>query len=54
MVRFTGHDVRHVDGRQLQRIGIAPHVEVRPTIGGIRSGKDEVLDRVLQYLKERK
>jgi C-terminal processing protease CtpA/Prc len=53
-VRFTGHDVRHADGRQLQRIGLLPHIEVRPTLAGIRAGKDEVLARALQYLREGK
>jgi C-terminal processing protease CtpA/Prc len=54
VVRFTGHDVRHVDGRQLQRVGLAPHVEVRPTLAGIRAGQDEVLARALRYLREGK
>jgi C-terminal processing protease CtpA/Prc len=47
---FTGHDVRHADGRQLQRIGLVPDVTVTPTIAGIRAGKDEVLERALEYL----
>jgi C-terminal processing protease CtpA/Prc len=54
VVGFTGHDVRHTDGRQLQRIGLVPHVGVRPTIAGIRAGQDEVLARALQYLHEGK
>jgi C-terminal processing protease CtpA/Prc len=53
-VGFTGHDVRHIDGRQLQRVGLVPHVEVRPTLAGIRAGQDEVLARALQYLREGK
>ncbi|HEY0511600.1 MAG TPA: S41 family peptidase [Thermoanaerobaculia bacterium] len=51
-VRFSGHDVRHADGRQLQRIGLVPDVPVAPTIQGIRDGKDEVLDRAVHYLEE--
>jgi C-terminal processing protease CtpA/Prc len=51
-VRFTGHDVRHADGRQLQRVGLQPHVLVEPTIAGIRAGKDEVLERAMAYMKE--
>jgi C-terminal processing protease CtpA/Prc len=54
VVGFTGHDVRHVDGRQLQRVGLVPHIEVRPTIAGIRAGQDEVLARALQYLRDGK
>jgi C-terminal processing protease CtpA/Prc len=50
-VVFTGQDVRHADGRQLQRVGIQPHIKVAPTIEGIRSGRDEVLDRAIEFLK---
>jgi C-terminal processing protease CtpA/Prc len=50
-VSFSGHDVRHADGRQLQRIGIQPDVKVEPTIKGIREGRDEVLERAVAYLK---
>lgn len=53
-VRFTGHDVRHGDGRQLQRVGIQPHIKVAPTIAGIRAGKDEVLDKAIEYLRSAK
>jgi C-terminal processing protease CtpA/Prc len=48
---FTGHDVRHADGRQLQRVGLQPDVVVRPTIAGVRAGRDEVLERAMQILK---
>jgi C-terminal processing protease CtpA/Prc len=51
-VSFTGHDVRHADGRQLQRIGLQPQVSVRPTAAGIRAGRDEVLERALELLGE--
>ena len=50
-VRFTGQAVTHADGRQLQRVGLQPTVEVRPTLAGIRAGKDEVLDRAIEYLQ---
>jgi C-terminal processing protease CtpA/Prc len=50
-VSFSGHDVRHADDRQLQRVGIQPHVRVAPTIAGIRGGRDEVLERALEYVK---
>jgi C-terminal processing protease CtpA/Prc len=47
---FTGQEVRHVDGRQLQRVGIQPDVVARPTLAGLRAGKDEVLERALAWL----
>lgn len=52
-VGFTGHDVRHGDGRQLQRVGLQPHVAVTPTIAGIRAGRDEVLERAMDLLKNK-
>ncbi|MEP6689093.1 MAG: S41 family peptidase [Gemmatimonadales bacterium] len=52
-MRFTGQAVRHADGRQLQRIGLVPDVPVRPTIAGVRAGRDEVLERAVRYLKGR-
>ncbi len=52
-VSFTGHDVRWPDGRQLQRVGLQPDVEVRPTIAGIRAGRDEVLERAVEWLRTR-
>jgi hypothetical protein len=53
VVTFTGHDVRHPDGRQLQRVGIQPHVSVEPTILGIREGRDEVLEAAVRHLQRR-
>jgi C-terminal processing protease CtpA/Prc len=50
-VNFSGHDVRHADGRQLQRLGIQPHIKVEPTIAGVRSGRDEVLEKAIEFLK---
>ena len=49
-VYFTGQGVRHADGRVLQRTGIIPDITVRPTVKGIRAGRDEVLERALSYL----
>src|ERR1700728_4655184 len=50
-VHFSGHDVRHADGRQLQRVGLVPDVPVRPTIAGLRAGRDEVLERATLFLR---
>ena len=49
-VNFSGHDVRHADGRQLQRVGIQPQIKVEPTPRGIREGRDEVLEAAIKYL----
>jgi len=50
-LRFTGMEILHADGRQLQLVGIQPDVTVRPTLRGLRAGKDEVLDRAVRYLQ---
>jgi hypothetical protein len=51
---FSGHSVRHADGRQLQRVGIQPHVRVEPTVRGIAEGRDEVLEAAVEYLRQRR
>jgi C-terminal processing protease CtpA/Prc len=52
VVGFTGHDVRHADGRQLQRIGIQPAIRVEPTIRGYAEGRDEILEAAVEFLKK--
>lgn len=48
---FSGIGVYYPDGRETQRIGIVPDIEVKPTIKGIKEGRDEVLERALEYIK---
>jgi C-terminal processing protease CtpA/Prc len=47
---FTGHSVRHADGRALQLTGLPIDYLVEPTIAGIRRGRDEVIERALKVL----
>jgi C-terminal processing protease CtpA/Prc len=49
-VYFTGQAVQHPDGKQLQRVGLIPDLEVHPTIPGIREGRDEILEAAIHYL----
>ena len=51
-VSFTGHNVRHADGRQLQRVGIQPTIRVAPTIRGTIEKRDEILERAIKFLSE--
>lgn len=51
MISFSGHDVRHADGRQLQRVGIQPHIKAEPTAQGLREGRDEVLEAAVKFLQ---
>jgi len=48
---FSGINVRHADGRPLQRVGILPDVRVAPTVKGIQEGRDEILDAAIQALR---
>ncbi|HEY0156187.1 MAG TPA: S41 family peptidase [Thermoanaerobaculia bacterium] len=51
-ITFTGMDVRHGDGRQLQRVGIVPHVLVPRTVANIAAGVDEVLEKALELARQ--
>ena len=48
---FSGLGVFYPDGSQTQKVGIIPNIKVVPTIQGIKNGRDEVLERALEYLK---
>ena len=50
-MRFTGQEIFHADGRPLQQVGVQPQITIRPTLRGLRAGKDEVLDRALRFLR---
>ncbi|OUJ76054.1 S41 family peptidase [Hymenobacter crusticola] len=48
---ITGLGVYYPDGRETQRVGIVPDVEVKPTIRGIKEGRDEVLEKAVQLIE---
>lgn len=41
---ISGIGIFYPDGTPTQRVGIVPDLEVRPTIAGVRAGRDEVLE----------
>lgn len=47
---ISGLGVFYPDGRRTQQIGIIPDIVVKPTIAGIRDGKDEVLERAISEI----
>jgi C-terminal processing protease CtpA/Prc len=47
---ISGIGVFYPDKKPTQRIGIVPDVEVKPTIAGIRAGRDEVLEEALRQV----
>lgn len=51
---ISGIGVFYPDGRETQRIGIVPDIEVRPTVDGIKKGTDELLEKAMQYISENK
>jgi C-terminal processing protease CtpA/Prc len=52
IANFSGHDVRHADGRQLQRLGIQPTIKVAPTIRGLFvENRDEILEAAINFLQ---
>lgn len=48
---ISGIGVYYPDGTETQKIGIVPDIVVSPTIAGIRSGKDEVLQKAIELIK---
>lgn len=47
---ISGIGVFYPDKRPTQRIGIVPDVEAKPTVAGIRAGRDEVLEEALRQI----
>ncbi|GHT65159.1 hypothetical protein AGMMS50239_24300 [Bacteroidia bacterium] len=48
---FTGLGVYYPDGSDLQRIGVKIDEIVKPTIAGIKTGRDEVLERAIEIIE---
>ena len=48
---ISGIGVYYPDHRPTQRVGIVPDIFVKPTVRGIASGRDEVLDAALNVIK---
>ncbi len=51
-VSWTGMKVLKHDGSRHHGVGIQPTVRVRPTLAGVRAGRDEVLERALEVLSQ--
>ncbi|WP_136666795.1 S41 family peptidase [Flavobacterium sp. H122] len=48
---FSGLGVYYPDKRETQRVGIIPDIEIKPTIKGIQEGRDEVLERAVNFIE---
>lgn len=47
---ISGIGVYYPDGAETQRIGIVPDITVKPTIEGVKKGKDEVLEKAIETI----
>lgn len=48
---FTGMKVLKRDGSRHHGVGIRPTVAVSRTVGGVRAGRDEQLERALELVE---
>lgn len=51
--QISGNGTFHPDKTPTQRVGIIPDLVVRPTVAGIRAGRDEVLDAAIQQILQK-
>ncbi len=49
---ISGTGVYYPNGKETQRIGIVPDIEVKPTIRGIKEGRDEVFEKAIAYINK--
>jgi C-terminal processing protease CtpA/Prc len=47
---MSGIGIYYPSGRETQRVGLAIDVPVRPTVAGLRTGHDELLDRAIDLI----
>tara|TARA_R110002049_G_C9134294_1_gene559196 strand:- start:57 stop:2258 length:2202 start_codon:yes stop_codon:yes gene_type:complete len=52
LTNISGIGIYYPDGTETQRVGIIPDVEIRPTIEGIKQGRDELLEKAIELIKE--
>jgi hypothetical protein len=51
---ISGIGIYYPDGRETQRIGIVPDIEVKPTIESIKQRKDIVLEKAIEIIENSK
>jgi C-terminal processing protease CtpA/Prc len=49
---ITGIGVYYPDGTETQRVGIVPDIVVKPTIQGIREGRDELVEKAIEIINQ--
>lgn len=51
--RFSGIGIYYPDSSETQRVGVKVDFRIKPTIAGIREGKDELLDRAIKLIMKK-
>ena len=49
---ISGNGVYYPDGKGTQRIGLIPDIEVKPSIKGIKEGRDELLEKAIEFINQ--
>jgi C-terminal processing protease CtpA/Prc len=49
---ISGNGVLYPNGTETQRKGIIIDIEIKPTIKGLRQGRDEVLEKAIEIARE--
>lgn len=49
---ISGIGVYYPNGKETQRVGIVPDIIVKPTIKGIKKGKDELIEKGIELIKD--
>jgi len=49
---ISGIGVYYPDGTGTQRVGIIPDIELKPTVEGIKSNRDELLERAIELIEK--
>lgn len=52
VIQFTATGFESAECEQIQRLGIAPDIIVKPTIEGLTQGKDEILEYAINLLNQ--
>ncbi len=47
---ISGIGLYYPDGKETQRIGIVPDIELKPTIQGIKEGRDELMEKAIEII----
>jgi len=50
---ISGIGVYYPDGKETQRVGIIPDIEVKPTLKGILEGRDELLEKAIEIINKK-